>query len=157
MSRRDQIRMSDDEVLAFVSEQRVVTAATMNPNGRPHLAPLWYLPREGPRLEAWTYASSQKARNLQRSPLATVQLEAGDSYDQLRGVTMECDVELLDADRTLEIGIDLLHRYTFDDPTIETPPQLIEMVRKQAAKRVGLLFTPTKTVSWDHRKLGGGY
>ena len=31
------------------------------------------------------------------------------------------------------------------------------MVAKQAQKRVGLTFVPTRTVSWDHRKLGGVY
>ena len=31
------------------------------------------------------------------------------------------------------------------------------MVAKQAQKRVGLTFVPTRTVSWDHRKLHGAY
>jgi hypothetical protein len=28
---------------------------------------------------------------------------------------------------------------------------------KQATKRIGLRFSPTRTVSWDHRKLEGAY
>lgn len=154
MSRRDQIKMTDAEVEAFVAEQRVVTVATMNPNGRPHLAPLWYVPR-GIGFHGWTYAASQKARNLQRLPQATVQIEAGHTYDQLRGVTMECDVDLLDPDDTLKIGIELASRYTLDGEQV--PPELADVVRVQAAKRVGLAFTPTKIASWDHRKLGGTY
>ena len=31
------------------------------------------------------------------------------------------------------------------------------LVEKQAPKRIGLRFKPTRTVSWDHRKLGGVY
>jgi hypothetical protein len=31
------------------------------------------------------------------------------------------------------------------------------MVAAQAPKRVGLTFHPTRTVSWDHRKLGDVY
>lgn len=154
MSRRDQIRMTDAEVEAFVAEQRVVTVATTNPNGRPHLAPLWYVPR-GIGFHGWTYAASQKARNLERLPQATVQIEAGDSYDQLRGVSMECDVKLLDPDDTLAVGIELARRYTLDGADV--PPELVDAVGKQAAKRVGLAFTPTKIASWDHRKLGGTY
>jgi hypothetical protein len=30
------------------------------------------------------------------------------------------------------------------------------MIAKQAPKRIGLTFTPTRIVSWDHRKLGEG-
>lgn len=162
MSRRDQIRMSATEVGEFLSAQRVINVATMGPNGRPHLAPLWYVPRvddvDAPRLETWTYERSQKVRNLRRLAEATVLIEAGESYEKLRGVSMECDVEIVDdADETLRIGIDLMHRYTFEDETVEVPPSLVDALRKQAAKRVGLVFTPTKTVSWDHAKLGGAY
>ncbi|MFB9725416.1 pyridoxamine 5'-phosphate oxidase family protein [Haloechinothrix salitolerans] len=162
MSRRDQIKMSATEVAEFLSSQRVINVATMGPKGRPHLAPLWYLPRvddvEAPRLETWTYGSSQKVANLRRLPEATVLVEDGEQYEQLRGVSMECDVELIDdADETLRIGIDLMHRYTFEDESVEVPPSLVDVLRKQAAKRVGIVFTPTKVVSWDHSKLGGVY
>ena len=61
--------------------------------------PLWYVLRDarrrrspGPRLWAWTYAVSQKVRNLERDPRATLQVEAGEAYEELRGVMLECDV-----------------------------------------------------------------
>jgi hypothetical protein len=44
-----------------------VVCATVGPGGRPHLAALWYLPTGG-RLDCWTYAASQKVRNLVRDP-----------------------------------------------------------------------------------------
>ncbi|MQA60535.1 MAG: pyridoxamine 5'-phosphate oxidase [Actinophytocola sp.] len=162
MSRRDEIRMTDDEVHGFLAGQQVINVATMGPNGRPHLAPLWYVPRRtdsgGAALETWTYGSSQKIANLRRLAEATVLIEDGEAYEQLRGVSMECDVEIVDdPDRTLQMGTDLLHRYTFEDETIEVPPELVDFLRKQATKRVGLRFVPTKIVSWDHRKLGGTY
>src|SRR3954447_27045167 len=99
MSRRDQIRMSDAEAVTFLAQERTVTCATIGPRGLPHLMPLWYVPREpadgpAPRLWAWTYAPSQKVRNLERDPRATLQVEAGESYDQLRGVMLECDVRI---------------------------------------------------------------
>ncbi len=90
MSRRDQITMSDAEVAAFLDEQRVVVVATHGPRGWPHLMPLWYVVRDG-ELWAWTYAKSQKAKNLERDPRATLQLEAGEHYDQLRGVMIEAE------------------------------------------------------------------
>lgn len=149
MSRRDQIRMSEAEVRAFLAEQLVMTVATIGPKGRPHLMPLWYVP-DGDELIGWTYAKSQKTKNLERDARATVQVEDGVRYEELRGVMMECDVDL---DRDAKpYGLRLFGRYSGElDHDIEA------LVEKQAAKRVGLRFTPTRTVSWDHSKLGGTY
>ena len=149
MSRRDQIRMSDDEVRAFLEEQMVMTIGTVGPNGRPHLMALWYVP-DGLGMTGWTYAKSQKAKNLERDPRATIQVETGVQYHELRGVMMECDVQL---DRDAKpYGLALFKRYagTLDQ-------SVTSMVEKQAPKRVGLRFAPTRIVSWDHSKLGGVY
>jgi PPOX class probable F420-dependent enzyme len=148
-SQRDKIRMSDDEVRAFLAEQMVMRIATIGPNGRPHLMALWYVP-DGVGVTGWTYAKSQKAKNLERDPRATVQVDTGMQYQELRGVMMECDVEL---DRDAKpYGLALFERYagTLDE-------SVTAMVEKQAPKRVGLRFTPTRIVSWDHSKLGGAY
>ena len=147
-SRRDQIKMSQDELSSFLDEQRVMTCATIGPNGRPHLMPLWYAVVNDD-LIGWTYAKSQKAKNLERDPHATLQIESGVQYDELRGVMMECDVELA-RENVEAFGTALFERYA---PGIDVS----EMISRQAPKRVGLRFTPTRTVSWDHRKLGGTY
>ena len=141
--------MSDVEVRAFLEEQMVMTIGTIGPNGRPHLMALWYVP-DGLGMTGWTYAKSQKAKNLERDPRATIQVESGVQYQELRGVMMECDVEL---DRDAKpYGLALFERYagTLDE-------SITAMVEKQAPKRVGLRFTPTRVVSWDHSKLGGAY
>jgi PPOX class probable F420-dependent enzyme len=154
MSRRAQIRMTPEEITAFLGEGRVATVATIGPNGRPHVVPLWYVPR-GSTLVTWTYASSQKAKNLRRLPQATVLVEDGDSYEQLRGVSMECDVELVeDAEQVALIGTELMRRYGSNQ---EVATAATQFVRLQAAKRVGMVCTPTDVASWDHRKLGGTY
>jgi len=153
-SRRHDITMSDAELMRFLDEERVLTCATLGPNGRPHLMPLWYV-REGLTLLAWTYGKSQKIRNLERDPRATVQLEAGrDVYGELRGAMLECDVTIeRDPARVGDLGLRLMARYT----GVEPPPEARAGVRKQAPKRVVLRFTPTRIVSWDHRKLGATY
>ena len=69
-----------------------MTCATFGPRGWPHLMPLWYVVRDG-RLWAWTFAKSQKTKNLERDPRATLQIEAGrDVYQELRGVMFETEV-----------------------------------------------------------------
>jgi len=153
-SRRSAISMSEAELARFLDEERVLTCATLGPNGRPHLMPLWYV-REGLTLLAWTYGKSQKIRNLERDPRATVQLEAGrDVYGELRGAMLECDVAIeRDPARVGEVGLRLMARYT----GAPLPHEARAGVLKQASKRVALRFTPTRIVSWDHRKLGGSY
>ena len=69
-SRRDLIRMTEEQLQALLAQERTVTCATVGPNGRPHLMPLWYVP-EGRNMLAWTFAKSQKARNLERDPRAS--------------------------------------------------------------------------------------
>ncbi|HKP88475.1 MAG TPA: pyridoxamine 5'-phosphate oxidase family protein [Thermoleophilaceae bacterium] len=153
-SRRDQIRMSDEELRAFLAEQMIVSCATIGPSGRPHVVSLWYV-ADGTDLRGWTYAKSQKTKNLERDPRATLLIEDGVQYHELRGAMLECDVELeRDTERTAEYGIDLFTRYA---DGAELPDEVREQVEKQAAKRVGLRFQPTRIVTWDHTKLGGVY
>ena len=157
-SRRDQIRMTDDELRDFVREQKVMTVATVGPNGRPHLMPLWYVPQQDGDLIGWTFAKSQKARNIERDPRATVQIEDGVEYQELRGVMFECEVEIeRDADKVADFGMAIFERYAPSEGSGELPPEVREMVRGQAPKRIGMRFRPTRAVSWDHRKLGGTY
>jgi PPOX class probable F420-dependent enzyme len=156
---RDAIRLSPAEIDAYLAEQKVIQVATMGPHGRPHLAPLWFVPRHSthglPVLATWTYSKSQKALNLHRDPRATVLVEDGESYSKLRGVSMECDVTLLeDYEPTLQIGLALAERYGTEG--YEADRTLISAAfEAQARKRVGIVLTVTKVASWDHSKLGG--
>jgi PPOX class probable F420-dependent enzyme len=152
LGRRDQIVMSDEEVRDFLGEQMVMQCATLGPHGLPHLMPLWYVP-DGAELIGWTYAKSQKARNLDRDPRATVGVEDGVQYHELRGVTLECDVQVEREPARVEgYGLKLFERYAG-----ELTDEIKAMVAAQARKRVGLRFVPSRIMSWDHRKLGGAY
>lgn len=153
MSRRAQIMMSREEVEVFLDEHRVVACATNGRRGWPHVMPLWYVIREG-ELWAWTYAKSQKVRNLERDSRATLQVEEGERYEDLRGVMIEADTVLhRDTDRVAEVGAEILRRFAADD----AGPGFNDAIQAQAAKRVALQFRATRIRSWDHRKLGGMY
>lgn len=157
MSRRDQIRMTDDEVAGFLEEQRVVVVATIGRDGWAHLMPLWYVVRDG-ELWAWTYAASQKVKNLERDDRATLQIEAGVEYAELRGVMIKAHVELhRDVEAVSALGAEIFRRYTAGGEDGELASEVADMVAKQAAKRVGLRFAPHETATWDHRKLAGTY
>jgi Pyridoxamine 5'-phosphate oxidase len=167
VSRREQIKMTAEEAEAFLSQERTMTCATEGPRGWPHLMPLWYVPRAppagaaGPRLWAWTYAASQKVRNLERDPRASLQVEAGEDYAQLRGVMIECEVVIHREEAVVRaLGEEIFARYAVPPgqlPAERLAPEVTAMVQAQAAKRVGLEFVERRRTSWDHRKLGGLY
>jgi general stress protein 26 len=157
-SRRSEIEMTEDEVRAFLAQQMVMQCATVGPRGLPHMVPLWFVAEGTPHaagleLVGWTYAKSQKAKNLERDPRATIGIEDGVQYHELRGVMFECDVGIeRDAGQVEGYGLRLFERYAG-----EVGPEIRQMVAAQAPKRIGLRFVPTRVVSWDHGKLGGGY
>lgn len=172
--------MSEAEVASFLAEERTVTCATIGPRGWPHLMPLWYVLRPvapgedsgaghpssppaaaSPRVWAWTYAASQKVRNLERDPRATLQVEQGELYAELRGVMFECDVIIhRDLDTVVALGEEIFKRYAVprgEPPVDALAPEVAAMVAKQAVKRAALEFVERRRASWDHRKLGGVY
>ena len=155
MSRRDQIKMTPDEALAFFDEEKTVICATNGRDGFPHLMPLWFVVRDGD-IWAWTFAKSQKVKNLERDARCTLQVEAGTEYQELRGVMLKCDVEVIrDTEQVAALGREIFARYTGSD--LESlDDSVVEMVAKQAPKRVALHFAERERATWDHRKLGAG-
>jgi PPOX class probable F420-dependent enzyme len=143
VSARDRIAMTPDEVLAFLAQEKTLTCATWGRDGWPHLMPLWYVVRDG-ECWAWTYAKSQKVRNLERDARCTVQVEAGLQYHELRGVMMKCVAAIhRERDTVAGVGSDLAERYGGSAADM----------RAQAPKRVALQFIASSVASWDHRKL----
>jgi PPOX class probable F420-dependent enzyme len=155
MSRRGLIQLTDSERRGLIESERVVVVSSIGPRGWPHSMPLWYVPRDG---EIWiyTYAKSQKVKNLERDPRATLMLETGHEYGELRGVQVEAEAEIhRDRDTVFELARELAVRYSGDISSVEG--DAAEALRAQATKRVAIHFRPRRTATWDHRKLGGTY
>jgi PPOX class probable F420-dependent enzyme len=154
--KRDQIKLSDQEVAHFLDQQRVLNVSTIGRDGWPHMTSLWYVMR-GTEPWVWTYAKSQKVRNLERDERVTLLVESGHEYHELMGVMMKARAEL---HRGIEVvaavGAELFDRYqgvhagAIDDAAREA-------LKSQAAKRVAIQFHITETATWDHSKLGGAY
>ena len=146
---RAKIVMTDDEIAEFIDHSRTATLATVSPGGRPHLVAMWYAVLDG---EIWfeTKAKSQKAVNLRRDSMVTVMIDDGQTYDTLRGVSIDGRAEIVDdPDSLLRVGISVWERYTgpYSD---DMRPFVDQMMYNQIAVRV----VPTRLRSWDHRKLG---
>jgi PPOX class probable F420-dependent enzyme len=154
VSRRAQIVLSEAELLELLESERVAIVTSLGPRGWPHSMPLWYVPREG-EVWIWTYAKSQKVRNLERDPRATVLIETGHEYGELRGAMIEAEAEIIrDFDTVLAFAEELILRTT-GISSVEADARAA--LEAQAPKRVAIRFRPLRTASWDHRKLGGRY
>jgi PPOX class probable F420-dependent enzyme len=155
MSRRDQIKLTDDEQRDLLESERVVVVSSIGVRGWPHSMPLWYVPRDQD-IWIYTYAKSQKVKNLERDPRATLLVETGHEYGELRGVEIEADAEIhRDFDTVYELARELTMRYSGDISSVEG--DAAEALKGQARKRVAVRFEPKRIASWDHRKLGGTY
>jgi PPOX class probable F420-dependent enzyme len=148
-NQRAQVVMSHDEIVAFLHQQRSSTVATYGPRGQIHLVGMWYAVREN---TIWieTKAKSQKVVNLRRDPRMSFLVEAGHTYDQLRGVAMEgTGVVIEDPDVVWDVCVDIFERY--NGPYSEEMRPFVEFMAKN---RVVVRLDVERTRSWDHRKLG---
>ncbi len=152
MSQRDRIRMNDKEIQAFLEEQRTLQIATIDHDGFPHVVPMWYAVVNG-EIAFWTYTKSQKAINLRRDDRLTCLVEAGEQYDQLRGVQIKGHGVINDEREVVQKTGEAIYGRYIDGPMNDTVHQ---MVAAQAPKRIIIFVKPIELVSWDHRKLGGG-
>ncbi|HYL51225.1 MAG TPA: PPOX class F420-dependent oxidoreductase [Acidimicrobiia bacterium] len=149
VNQRDLIKMTPEEVDDFLRERRSMTMSTIAPDGSIHSVAMWYGFLEG-AVAFETKAKAQKVQNLRRDPRLTCLVEAGDTYDQLRGVSLVGTGEIIDdPDRMWELGVSVFERYNAPY-TDEMKPFVETMLRK----RVVVKLHVDKTVTWDHRKLG---
>ncbi len=165
-SRREIIRMTDDEVGAFLGGRRTMNLASLGPGGRIHLVAMWYgfLDASGVfRRDAGyhdadivieTFAKSQKVQNLRRDPRFTALVEAGETYPTLQGVELVGAAELVeDHDVVVESCKAVLHRYE----TLDKDEDLQFAAEMAANKRVCIRLHVEQCVSWDHTKLDVPY
>lgn len=141
--------MSDEEIAAFIAGSRTATLATIGPGGRPHLVAMWYGVLDG---QMWfeTKAKSQKARNLLRDDRVTCLIEDGDTYDTLRGISIEGRAVVVDdPDAIWRAGVNMWERY-YGPYSDELKPAVELMLNKRIVVRLDV----ERIRSWDHRKLG---
>ena len=149
VNQRAQIKMTDEEIHAFLHERRTMSMATIGPGGRIQLVAMWYGFVDG-TIGFETKTKSQKVRNLRRDPRLTCLVEDGETYDELRGVSLVGAGEIIDdPGRMWELGVSVFERYNapYSD-------ELKPFVEAMLNKRVVVKLQVDRTVTWDHRKLG---
>jgi enoyl-CoA hydratase/carnithine racemase len=118
-----------------------------SPQGRLHAVPVYFARRDD-RLLVSSYRTSQKVVNVQRDPQASLLLDAGSGYDDLRGVLLQGRARVLDLEpaAVAAVAAEVFTRYAGRAPA---SGDLARFVR-QAPKRVVLEFRWDGVVTWDH-------
>lgn len=148
-NQRSQIQMSEAEVAEFLEHERTATVATVGASGAPHLVAMWYAVIDG---DLWieTKAKSQKVVNLRRNPVMSASIEAGQSYDQLRGLAIEGTGEIAEDEATVRAVCEQIYERYFGPYTEDLKPAIDAMMNKRVAVRL----RTERLRTWDHRKLG---
>ena len=155
-SRREIIQLTDEEIRDFMNEARTLIIVSNGRNGYPHPMPMWFYYDDAGVFYCTTFRKSQKVLNFRRDPRASLLVESGEEYAELKSVLAYAECEVIDDFDTVcdtLVKVNTKGREV-NDAEVE---QLLGAVSKTAEKRVVLKFTPSEIVSWDHAKLGGRY
>jgi nitroimidazol reductase NimA-like FMN-containing flavoprotein (pyridoxamine 5'-phosphate oxidase superfamily) len=155
-SRRSNIELTDAEIREFLNSQKTVIIVSNGKDGYPHPMPMWFYVDAAGCLYCTTFAKSQKILNWRRDPKATLLVETGTEYAQLKGVVIYATAEIIE---DLDTAIDTLVKINTRGATIDAAQRqaLTAAVTKTATKRAVIKFHPQRYVTWDHSKLGGRY
>jgi nitroimidazol reductase NimA-like FMN-containing flavoprotein (pyridoxamine 5'-phosphate oxidase superfamily) len=158
---RNDISMTEKELLAFLGEgQKTLQVSSNDHDGYPHIVPMWFLVEDG-KVVFRSFSKSQKIVNLRRDSKIAVLVEEGKQFDKLQGAMIKGEAKLVDdADYCLDLYVGLANRYSFFsgvEPGATPEEEVREYFAGFAAKQTAVIVEPIEIVSWDYRKLSGGY
>lgn len=155
-SRRELIQLTDEEIRDYLATEKTLIIVSNGHNGYPHAMPMWFWVDRDGCLLCTTFGKSQKVMNWRRDPKATLLVESGEEYAELKGVLIYATTEIIEDPEQV---VDTLVDVNAGDRELDADERakLREAVAPRANKRVLLKFTPERYVTWDHAKLGGRY
>jgi len=148
MAERPDIRLTPAEQAAFLRDHRKCALATLDRDGFPHVVAMNFVMQDG-ACYMTSYGKAQKVLNIRRNPKVAMMVETGSAYAELKGVMMRGECEIIETPDAVNTVFAWMA-----EARGEPRPQ---GASRSAPKRVVLKIVPTKTATWDHRKLGGRY
>ena len=153
MKKRDAIQLTDAERRTFLRAASTIILVTIGSDGYPHAVPMWFVIDDDGTVYMTTYGPSQKVLNVRRNPRVALLVESGARYEDLKGVLVRGDAEVVE-DEALCVDI-LTKIHTKHAGGLASGVE--DVMKAQARKRVVLKIAPQRIASWDHRKLAGAY
>ncbi len=153
MHKRRAIELTGDERKRYLADAATIILVTIGRDGYPHAVPMWFVVDEDGSILMTTYRRSQKVVNARRNGRVALLVESGTRYDELEGVLIRGDAEVIDDEARCVEALTKIQR----KHGAGLGPGVDEVMKAQARKRVVIKIRPVRVVSWDHRKLGGAY
>lgn len=144
------IELTEDERWSLLEEHMVMRLATVDPFGLPHVVPIWYLAdRDEGAVFFSTPMDSRKARDLEETPKASMTVDEGARYFELRAVVAEGDVSTVNDD-ALERSVERrwCEKY-FDEPR---RPEFMELLY-DGRPWTWYHLDPSRWISWDNGEI----
>ncbi|MEO6027693.1 MAG: pyridoxamine 5'-phosphate oxidase family protein [Candidatus Binatia bacterium] len=153
MKKRDAIQLTDAERRTYLQAALTIILVTVGSDGYPHAVPMWFVIDDDGTVYMTTYGPSQKVLNVRRNPRVALLVESGVRYEELKGVLLRGDAEVVE-DEALCVEI-LTKIHAKHAGGLASGVE--DVMKAQARKRIVLKIAPKRIASWDHRKLAGAY
>ena len=153
VNQRERIQLTTEQQRELIVGARVMQVASINPDGRPHLVPMWFELDDDGAIVFTTYGRSQKIQNLERDPRVTLLFETGDAYNEVRGLAIDATAEVIRDPHLTAATLALIGAKQAGRPRPVTPPtgDPPPVAYKRVTVRIPLAGQRVR--SWDHRKL----
>jgi PPOX class probable F420-dependent enzyme len=136
---------ADPLVRELLGKRLVGVLATLEPDGAPHVVPLWYA-AHGTAVVLATSSRSRKVRNLQRDPRATLCLHDSRSGSEVCGASLQGVIDVVGGPDATDL-VDMVHRRYLSDAVEMLPDVRAFLVYDDVA----LVLEPAHAWTWDER------
>lgn len=148
------LRMSAEDIDALMMTESTLRIATVGPGSDINLTPMTFGWAGG---RAYVFGRGQKIANLRRNPAATVLVDTGTSWREIKGVMMrgravvleDSDAEAADP-HLAEARLDIGRKHALVDEAGNTRAH---DATASGRSRRWIVFTPERVVSWDNARL----
>lgn len=135
------VKMTDDELAAFLEEERVLRLATVDDEGWPAVVPVWFVWHEG-AFWVWNLDRAKRTERLEAGARCAFVVDGGHEYVELRGAAGRLEQAVVaDDDVPLDVRVRFSQRYFGTDHPLEP-----------ADHHTWFRFAPTTLTTWDFRK-----
>ncbi len=141
---REQLRLSDDELDELLTTERMLRAATVSPEGMPHVVPLWFVWYER---AIWVNSlrRSKRTHDVAAGSQVALCVDTGVQYGDLRGAVLYGSFTPAAGEPGLaQVKAAFARKYW----NVESVPDL--------RSHEWLLLRPDRVVSWDFRTIPSG-
>ena len=141
------VELSKTEVNAFLSQSLIARIATVRPDGRPHVVPIWFI-WDGASIYMETPPTFVKARNLMANPNCSITIDITEGGLRFKAVVLEGKVEILvDREYVLETVRKIYTKYLGQEGILApTPNRMIN------SEHIIIKLTPEHILTWDYTR-----